>query len=835
MSAPASRPADTDMTTPLLTTRRGFVAGATLACSLSALPAFARSGAARLADDALTLWYDQAAGPWIEALPLGSGRLGTMVFGRPAQERLQFNIDTLYGGGPYVADNPKFREALPQVRTLIEQQNWQAANELVSDALMGKPMKQMPFSGAGDLMLDFPGLKGAARYRRSLDLDSAVALTTFFDGSARHTREAFCSAPDQVTVIRLEVDGEGAIDLDLGYRHPDYQPYGGFGDTRYDAHGVVYVGAQWDHRESLLADKRPASLSVRADGHDALLIEGRNASAFGIPGQLGYALRVQAVGDGQIEAVGDQLRVRGARRLTLVVAGETSYVNYQDVSGDPVAAVRQRTTAASAKPFGQLREDHVRAHRALFRRLQIDLGGHEANSRPTNARIQGVPQQADAALAAMYVQYARYLLLSSSRPGSQPANLQGIWNEVLHPPWEGKYTININTEMNYWPAGPANLGECVEPLLKMVEELAVTGARTAHDSYGARGWVVHHNTDLWRATAPLDGPLWGMWPTGGAWLCTTLWQYHQYNPSPALRRRLLPLFKGAAVFFLDTLVDDSKGRGLVTSPSLSPENEHHAKVAVCAGPAMDRQILRDLFDATLQLQAAADDSDPDFTDALRKARARLPADRVGAQGQLQEWLDDWDAGAPEQQHRHVSHLYAVYPSEQINVRDTPALAQAARVTLNRRGDESTGWATAWRLALWTRLGDGERAYKILQGLLGPVRTYPNLFDAHPPFQIDGNFGGAAAILDMIVQSWGGEIHLLAALPKAWPKGRLHGVRAHGGVELDVDWADGRLSRVRLRGPSRQRVALRHRGRRVEVVLDARGQGRIDPSAFASGA
>ncbi|WP_082580253.1 glycoside hydrolase N-terminal domain-containing protein [Pelomonas sp. Root1444] len=815
-------------------TRRGFVAGGTsLACTLAALPVFAQSGAAKLADDSLMLWYDQPAGPWIEALPVGSGRLGTMVFGRPAQERLQFNIDTLYGGGPYVQDNPKFREALPQVRALIDQERWKEANDLVSEALMGKPIKQMPFSGAGDLLLDFPGVKAAARYRRSLDLDSAIATTQFIDGSGRHRRETFCSVPDQVTVIRLEIEGDGAIDVDLGYRHPDYQPYGGFGDTKYDKDGVVFVGAPWDHRESLNAEKRPGSLAVRADGSDALLIEGRNVQAFGIPGQLRYALRVQAVGDGRIEAVGDRLRVRGARQLTLVVAGETSYVNWQDTSGDPVAAVRQRTAAAARKPFAKLRDDHLKAHRALFRRLHIDLGGREANARTTDARIKDVPRQPDAALAAMYVQYARYLLLSSSRPGSQPANLQGVWNEVLHPPWEGKYTININTEMNYWPAGPANLGECVEPLLKMVEDLAVTGARTARNSYGARGWVAHHNTDLWRATAPLDGPLWGMWPTGGAWLCTTLWQQYQYNPSPAVLRRLVPLFKGAALFFLDTLIEDPKGRGLVTSPSSSPENNHHADIALCAGPAMDRQILRDLFDAAIAAQAQLGEDDAAFTAAVRKARARLPADRIGAQGQLQEWLEDWDASATDQQHRHVSHLYAVYPSEQVNVRDTPALAQAARKTLNTRGDESTGWATAWRLALWTRLGDGERAYKVLQGLLGPARTYPNMFDAHPPFQIDGNFGGAAAILDMIVQSWGGEVHLLAALPKAWPTGRLHGVRAHGGVEVDVDWQAGRLTRVRLRGPVRAGVALRHLGRSVAVKLDARGHARLSASDFAA--
>jgi alpha-L-fucosidase 2 len=808
--------------------RRRFIASAGLAFAFPGLAQAKLLATERDGRNDLSLWYEQPAGPWIEALPVGNGRLGAMVFGRPAQERVQFNIDTLYGGGPYVPDNPKFREALPQVRALIDEERWKEANELVAEALMGRPMKQMPFGAAGDLLLDFPGLAGAADYRRTLDLDSAVASTTFADGKVRHRREVFSSTTDQVVVIRLEAQ-HGEFDLDLGYRHPDRVEYGAPAYDRASG-AVAYVGAAWDQRESLRIDKRPPTLAIRPDGRDALLVEGRNIEAFGVPGVLRYALRVRAVGDGRIDAEGERLRVRGARRLTLIVAGETSYVNFQDTSGDPVAAVRSRTDAAARKAWPRLRADHVKAHRVLFRRLHIDLGGEAAHARPTQARIADVPRQPDAALAALYVQYARYLLLSSSRPGSQPANLQGLWNEGVHPPWEGKYTININTQMNYWPAGPANLGECVEPLLRMVEELAINGARTARNSYGARGWVAHHNTDLWRAAAPIDGPLWGMWPTGGAWLCTTLWDHYQYHPSPALLRRLAPLFAGASQFFLDTLVEDPKGRGLVTSPSLSPENEHHPQVALCAGPAMDSQILRDLFDATLQAQALLGTGDPAFADAVRKARARLPADRIGAQGQLQEWLEDWDAIALDRRHRHVSHLYAVYPSGQVNVRDTPQLAQAARVTLDARGDESTGWATAWRLALWARLGDGERAYRILQGLLGPVRTYPNMFDAHPPFQIDGNFGGAAGILEMIVQSWGGEIHLLPALPAAWPKGSLRGVRARGGIELDIAWSQGRPTRLRLRGQPGAEVRLRHGDQLIPLKLDAAGRGSV--AAFA---
>ncbi len=352
----------------------------------------------------------------------------------------------------------------------------------------------------------------------------------------------------------------------------------------------------------------------------------------------------------------------------------------------------------------------------------------------------------------------------------------------------------------------------------MVEDLAVTGAVTARQSYAARGWMAHHNTDLWRATAPIDGPLWGMWPCGG--------DHCDYNRDPAYLRRIYPLLKGAALFFVDTLVEDAQGRGLVTSPSISPENAHHSGVAICAGPAMDRQIIRDLLGWTLQAHALLQDGEAGFAALLQARRERLPADRVGAQGQLQEWLEDWDAGAPEQQHRHVSHLYAVYPSEQINVRDTPELIAAAKVTLETRGDRSTGWATAWRLALWARMGEGERAYTILQGLLGPERTYPNMFDSHPPFQKDGNFGGTAAILEMLVQSWGGEIHILAALPKAWPEGSLHGVRARGGVELDLEWANGRMKRLRLHGKPNDKIRVRYRDRLINVVLDHSGKALV---------
>jgi alpha-L-fucosidase 2 len=770
--------------------------------------------------DSLSLWYDKPAGPWVEALAIGNGRLGAMVFGRPAQERLQLNEDTLFAGGPYDPSNPDALAALPRVRALIDQEKFKEAADLAGASMMGKPMRQMPYGAAGDLLIDVVNVKGAASYQRSLDLDTAVATTRFTDGATQHLREAFASAPDGVIVLRLRAQGGSPLDLDLGYRAPTNVKSGGT-----QTQPAPFIGAAWDTRESLAADGRPSTLSIRPDGDGALLIEGRNQAAQGIEGALRYAVRVRAVGDGKVVADGERLQVRGARDVTLLVSCATSYVNYADVSGDPVAQVRARTEAAARKPYENLKREHIAAHAALFKRFSIRIGSGAPDARSTDRRIAVSETGSDPGLAALYVQYARYLLLSCSRPGSQAANLQGRWNEGNNPPWGGKYTININTEMNYWPAHPANLAECVEPVLRMIEDLAVTGAVTARKHYGARGWVCHHNTDLWRATAPIDAPNYGMWPMGGAWMCKTLWDQYEYHPDEAWLRRIYPLLKGASLFFVDFLIEDPKGRGLVTSPSMSPEHNHHPGVSLCAGPAMDRQIIRDLFGWTLQAHAALQDPDAGFSKSLETMRARLPADRIGALGQLQEWLEDWDL--KKDTHRHVSHLYGVYPSEQINVRDTPKLVEAAKVSLDIRGDKSTGWATAWRLVLWARMGDGERAHSILTGLLGPTRTYPNMFDAHPPFQIDGNFGGTAGILEMIVQSWGGEIRLLPALPSAWPEGSLRGVRARGGVELDIDWAAGRVQRLALRGRPGLEVKLRCGPRLVPVTLDGEGRANLD--------
>ncbi|MYM66695.1 glycoside hydrolase family 95 protein [Pseudoduganella sp. FT55W] len=804
------------MNTLGLPARRRLLVSAGLATVFPGLAGAALSTADHAqADGALTLWYGQAAGPWVEALPVGNGRVGAMVFGRVRQERLQLNESSLFAGGPYHPLNPAAAAALPRVRALIAAGRYREATELTASDVIAKPSSQMPYGAAGDLLLDFHGLDEASGYQRSLDLDTAIASTQFTSNGARYRREVLASAPDGVVVMQLSADG-GMLDFDLGYRHPREVRYG---DRR-------AAGVAWDEVESLDAERRPSALAISADGPGALLIQGRNIASAGVPSALRYALRVCAAGDGQIAVEGERLRVRGATSVTIIIAAATSHISSTDVSGDPLALVRAASKAAIAQPYAALRARHVAAHRALFGRFSLKFDSANLASAPTDARIANAEQAADpelAAMAALYVQYARYLLLSCSRPGGQPANLQGMWNEGVNPPWGSKYTININTEMNYWPAQAANLAECVEPVLNMVEELARSGAVTARAMYGARGWVAHHNTDLWRASAPIDGPNWGMWPCGGAWLCQILWDHWDYGRDPAWLRRIYPLLKGASLFFIDTLVADPQGRGLLTSPSISPENEHHAGFALCAGPAMDRQIVRDLLAWTLAAHRELRDPDTALARTLARTRARLAPDRIGAQGQLQEWLEDWDAGAPEQQHRHVSHLYAVYPSEQINVRDTPALIAAAKVTLNTRGDRSTGWATAWRLALWARMGEGERALAILRGLLGPERTYPNMFDAHPPFQIDGNFGGAAGVLEMLVQSWGGEVYLLPALPRAWPNGAVRGLRLRGALEIDLDWQAGRPQRVQLRGPARARVRLRHAGRRLTLVLDADGK------------
>jgi len=801
-------------------TRRTALVAST---SMALMPSAIRAAAGRTDASPNRLWYRQPASRWEEALPIGNGRLGCMVFGRIGQERLQLNEDTLWAGAPYVPDNPEALEALPEVRRLIAEGFFKDAAELAGAKLMARPLWQMSYGALGDLLLDFRGASKPTSYERSLDLDTAVATTIHATERGLVRREAFVSAPDQLAVFHFE-GPRGSFDFDLAYSGPRKTEHASPDYRGAATNAAVQSSVDWLQREG--AGEARADVTVAPDGENALLITGRNEAGPDTPSGLRYAIRIKLLTDGKVAASASGVKLRGAGNATLLIAAATSYKNFRDVSGDPVAVVRRQTEAGAARPYATLKRDHIRNHQALFGTMSLDLGRTVAADKPTDERILGAEAGGDPALAALYLQYARYLMIASSRPGTQPANLQGIWNDGINPPWGSKYTININTEMNYWLADPAGLGICVEPLLRLVEELSISGARTASTMYGARGWVAHHNTDLWRASAPIDGPNWGLWPCGGAWLCTTLWDHWDYSRDETFLRRLYPVMKGAALFFLDTLIEDPKGRGLITSPSISPENQHPFGSAVCAGPAMDRQILRDLFDRAADAGKRLG-QDPELLRQIAAARARLAPDRIGKLGQLQEWLEDWDAEAPEQQHRHVSHLYAAYPSDQINVRDTPKLVDAAKVSLDRRGDRSTGWATAWRLALWARIGDAERAHAILLQLLGPQRTYPNMFDSHPPFQIDGNFGGATGILEMLIQSWGSELRLLPSLPRAWPDGRIRGVRARGGLIVDMDWQGHALKRLQIMGPPGEQVRLIAAGFNRDVMLDARGNFRFE--------
>lgn len=738
----------------------------------------------RTGDEAdLKLWYRAPAETWTEALPVGNGRLGAMVFGGVARERLQLNEDTLWAGGPYDPSSPDALAALPEVRRLVFAGRYLEAQNLAQARMMGKPIRQMSYQTIGDLMLSFGVAAGSGGYRRELDLDQALATTEFNRDGVRYRREIFASRPDDVIVVRLSADKPGSVTLEAAFETP-------------------MPGA------------------MRLEGQD-LILEGRNGSQFDVPATLSFETRVRIhTTGGQIAPDQDAVRIEGADEVVLLIAMATNYVGPKDVSADPRA--RNLATLSKIEPdFSALKARHLADYQPLFQRVDFAVGSTDAQALSTDQRVAKSQLQDDPALSALYFQYGRYLLLSCSRPGTQAANLQGLWNDKTSPPWGSKYTININTEMNYWPAEPLAMQECVEPLIAMVKQMAVTGAVTARVNYGARGWVCHHNTDLWRATAPIDGARFGLWPMGGAWLCEHLWDHYDYGRDKAYLAEVYPVMKGAALFFLDALVEHPDGSGLVTCPSLSPENAHPFEAAVCAGPAMDSQILRDLFAHVAEASRILR-KDAGFRREILAARAKLPADRIGKAGQLQEWLEDWDMEAPAPNHRHVSHLYGLFPSWQMSVRDTPELAQAARKSLELRGDLSTGWAIGWRINLWARLHEGERTHQVLKLLLGPERTYPNLFDAHPPFQIDGNFGGTNGMAEMIIQSRPGEIEILPALPSAWPKGWLKGVRARGDFGLDISWDQMRPTEIVLRGKPGSETTLRYRNEVKTVRIPENG-------------
>ena len=744
------------------------------------------SPAARGDTASLTLRYDTPAKDWNQALPVGNGRLGAMVFGGTAEERLQVNEDTVWAGEPHDYAHKGAVKFLPEIRRLLFEGKQHEAEALAAKEFMSVPLFQVPYQPFVDLRLRFEGHDQVEDYQRELDLDQAIASVRYKRDGVTYRREVFCSFPDQLLVVRLEADQPGKLTFQAALSSP---------------HKATNVEAQGE------------SLVLR--GHVAPRDGGRPRN--NVPGSIRFEARVQAIPDGGQLRVGPEgIAVQGASSVTLLLAGATNFKTYKDVTADPSARSQHALAAAAGKSIDSLRAAHVADHQRLSG-VALDLGTTDPARLTTDRRLKSVARQDDPELAVLFFQFGRYLMIASSRPGSQPANLQGIWNESRNPPWDSKWTVNINTEMNYWPVEVTNLSECAIPLFDLISDVAQTGQAVAKEHYGARGWVLHHNTDLWRGAAPINASNHGIWVTGGAWLCHHFWDHYLYTGDRAyLADRAYPIMKEAALFFVDFLVEDPKTGWLISGPSNSPEQG-----GLVMGPTMDHQIIRDLFVNTIKA-AELLKRDSDFASQLKELTPRIAPNKVGRYGQLQEWLEDKDD--PKNDHRHVSHLWGLYPGWEITPDGTPAIFKAARQSLIFRGDGGTGWSKAWKINLWARLLEGGHAHKMLVEALSG-NTLPNLFDTHPPFQIDGNFGATSGIAEMLLQSHNGRIQLLPALPGTWPNGSVRGLRARGGYVVDLAWKGGGLTRAVLHSELGNSCEVGLGGRLEKMTIPA-GQDRV---------